>query len=532
MLTSIRKGVDSIFIRILLGLIAISFVGFGGISFMQGNSGGDVVTFKNTDSISLKQFLHAKHDHIRYIQRQNGITLTDEQIAELNIDNTILRDLIARAMISQLEEMYDFDISDEQVIKFVKQNPVFHNEEGDFNLERFKLIIRNSGRSEEDYLGFLKGQFTSETLSSIFQHGFPVPKMMVDNVANYMAETKTVNIYKMDLGFKDKTFKFEKPDEKFLHEIYNKNPKAFIIPEKRSFSYMKVSEQYLRKKVKINDNELKQYFEDNKEEFSSDDFKKAKKEVKELLTQAKLQELSSEFSTNLEDDVASGMNLKEIAAKYKLKTVSVDMKSKYDLSHSKKPEEIELAEPAFELSEGELSYPMEIQDQNIILLFELKAVTLARQREFAEVQGELTNLWKEKELMAYNAGKFNEYYQSNKGKGTKVALKKKGITLNSSKKLVRNELPLQDKLPVQLLTNIFLINKGEKTRIVQNGKDLYFAYVKDAKIDKKMAEKITKEAAEHFEKTIHLSIRESIIGYLAEQNKMQVNLPQKSGSEG
>ena len=83
MLAKIRKGSDSLVVRIILGLIALSFIGVGGASFINGNSRGDVVVFDNADSISMEEFQVAKAREVEAIQRQNGINLTDEQVAEL-----------------------------------------------------------------------------------------------------------------------------------------------------------------------------------------------------------------------------------------------------------------------------------------------------------------------------------------------------------------------------------------------------------------------------------------------------------------
>ena len=78
MISKFRKGADSLLVRILLGLIAFSFVGVGGAAFINGNSSGDVVSFSETDSISFEEFHIAKAKEIESLQRQNGINLTEE----------------------------------------------------------------------------------------------------------------------------------------------------------------------------------------------------------------------------------------------------------------------------------------------------------------------------------------------------------------------------------------------------------------------------------------------------------------------
>ena len=121
MLTKFRKGADNIFVRILLVFIALSFVGIGASSFLGGNSRGDIITFSKMESIPVETFLAIKAKEIDYIQRENSINLTEEQIKALNIDSEILQKLINDAMISYLAKTYDLAVSDELVINFVKK---------------------------------------------------------------------------------------------------------------------------------------------------------------------------------------------------------------------------------------------------------------------------------------------------------------------------------------------------------------------------------------------------------------------------
>ena len=45
MLARIRQGTDNILVKIILWLIALSFVGIGGAAFVGGNNGGNIVEF-------------------------------------------------------------------------------------------------------------------------------------------------------------------------------------------------------------------------------------------------------------------------------------------------------------------------------------------------------------------------------------------------------------------------------------------------------------------------------------------------------
>lgn len=524
MLAKIRKGSNSLIVRIILILIALSFVGAGAASFLGGNSKGDLVLFNDAEPISMEEFQLAKAREVDAIQRQNGISLTDEQIAELGIDNNVLRRLISDAMVKYLARTYDFDVSEEKIISYVKKTPYFRNQSGEFDLSVFKAAFHNSPRKENEYLDSIKDQLIYLSMESIFKNSFVPSLALKDNMVNYMAETKTIDLISTSLDHKSKNYKAPEITSEQLSRFYENNKMLFIVPELRNFDYIVADADYLKKKLQISDAELEKYFNENHDDFSASNFSKAKKQVRELLVQEKMEELASELAKNLEEDVSSGLNIHEIAKKYNFKVQSQKDISLAEMNSSSKPEYIELADSVFELIDGEVSYPIEIRDQNNILLVELKSITHSRQKELSEVESEVKKILHQR-LLAFENAKILEDFKKSydpKKKLNRSELKAKGIIITSNQQFTRAELPMQDKLPPELLKSIFDINNGEATQLVSDGKKLYFAYVKSSQSNKVKAKKIRENSEEHFVNVIKDGIFHELISNLAEKNKMQV----------
>ena len=523
MLAKIRKGSDSLVVRIILGLIALSFIGVGGASFINGNSRGDVVVFDNADSISMEEFQVAKAREVEAIQRQNGINLTDEQVAELGIDNNVLRKLINDAMIRYLAKTYDFDVSEEKIISYVKRTSYFRNAEGEFDLSVFKAAFNNSPRKEDEYLASVKHQLVSSSMISVFMDSLKPSKALKDNMVNYMAETRAVDLVSINLDSKPKGYKAKAITPEQLDKFYQDNKDQFVSPELRSFDYILADANYLKKKLEISETELKAYFAENSEDFSAKSFVKAKKQVREAFVLEKMEELSSEFAKNLEEDVSSGLNVAEIAKKYNLKVQSQKEISLAAMNASEKTEYIELADNVFELVDGEVSYPIEMQDQKNIMLVELKSIQQLRQKELNEVQGEVKKILNQRILAFENAKNLEAIKKTYDPKKTNIAdLKKKGIVVSVNQPYTRAELPMQDKLPPELLQSMFEVKQANATRLVTDGKKLYFAYVKSVKNNKVKAKKIKENSEEHFTNVVKEGIFHELIAYLAHKNKMQL----------
>ena len=523
MLTKIRKGTDNILVKIILGLVAFSFVGIGGAAFIGGNSQGNMVLFDKTKSISMEDFQIAKAREVDALQRQNSINLTDENIAELGLDNSVLRRLINESMINYLASYYDFDVSEELVIKFVRNSTFFKNENGEFDLSIFKNAFHNSKNREDEYLKSIKKHLITTTFLDVFMDSFNPPKVMTENMVNYLAETRVVDLLSIDLSYKPSNYKSAPLQLEQLEDFYQNNQELFVLPELRSFDYIKADRSFLVRKLKISESDLEQFFEENKDEFTEKNYTKAKKQVREALTSEKLEELTNELAKNFEEDVSSGLTLQEIAQKYELKVLSVKDISLADMSASSVEENIELADSVFEMIEGELSYPIEVADKNDIFLINLKKIIQLRQQSFAEVKSDIKNILEERMLAIFNVKKLEDVNTSyDPKKINRASLQAQGINILVNQSFTRAELPSQEKLPVELLKSIFTTDKDKSTPLIGDTKKAYVAYVKSVNNSKTKMDLIRKESGDHFSNVIKEGLFQELITYLTKQNNIKI----------
>ena len=523
MISKFRKGADSLLVRILLGLIAFSFVGVGGAAFINGNSSGDVISFSETDSISFEEFHIAKAKEIESLQRQNGINLTEENIAELGIDNSVLKKLINDSMISYLAKYYEFDISDEKVIAYVKKTSFFKNSNGDFDLSIFKAAFNNSRAKEDEYLASIKHHLITSTMLGTFMDSFYSPNMMTESIVSYMSETRVVDVLSIDLAFKPSEYKSNDISPQQLEQFYQENKASFVVPELRSFEYIKADRKFLEKKLNITEKDIKNYYEEYKDEFESKKFSEVKDQVKEALSNEKISELSNELAKDFEEDVSTGLTLSEISNKYGLQIKSANDVDFSQMSDSPEADYIELADSVFEMAEGEVSYPLEVRDSSEILLVSLKSVTQSREQEFKDVEKNIRDTIEQRDLALYNLKALKETISSfDPNKINKDDLKSKGIALASNLSFIRADLPMENKLPADLLKVIFSSEIDNKTNVINVDNKAYWAYLKKVNSSKMMADKIRKNAGDHFSNVIKEGVFQDLIAHLTRKNNMKI----------
>ncbi len=516
MLNKIRKAADSFIMRILLGMIAFAFIGWGSTNIFQSNNNPNLVTFSDAKNISEEDFLKAKAEQLTIIQRQTGTNLTEEEIKQLNIDNIIVKKLINNNMLNYLVKYYDLDITDDTVIQLVKKSPNFKNDKGLFDIIIFKSFLKNSYINEEHYLSSVKEHSLKNTIISIFLESFPTPEIMVKNIIDYMAETRNVDLVQIDLEKRSKNLRIPKPTADQLEDFYENNQQLFKIPEKRSLSYVKISSETLPKQIDNNDQELLDFYHENKEEFGDKSYIEVQKQVNELLEQQKIERYNVLLAKNLEDDVASGLSLKEIAEKYQLTIENIDYISYQDLSNNR-TDISQNADNIFELTEGELSYPIELVDKKTFILVEIKSIQASEIQEFVVIKDQAQKLWANQQVRKLNLKiieNIAKEYQPNK------KMNFPEVSIDQSASFLRSEIQNNKQLPIELLLVIFQTNIGSNSPVFQLKDKAYFAHIKSIKIDRIKAQEIEKNNKEDIINAIKNNVIDELINYAIKKNKI------------
>jgi len=521
MLNNIRKASNSLLIRILLAMVAFAFVGWGIKDVLQAKSNVDLVTFSKAKNISEADFLKAKAEEISIIQRQMGVSLTEEEINQLGIDNIVIKRLIDDSIMRYIVSHYGFDISDETVIKFVQDSPVFKNAKGEFDIEIFKSTFKNSYRSEEDYLLNMKEQMLKHTLVGIFLETFKTPELEVKSFIDYMAEVRSLDLVSINLKNQPKDLIIEEQTTETLSQFYENNKELFTLPEMRSFFLTKISAQFLQKKINLASEELLNFYNENKDEFNNKTFEQAKKEIIELLNKQKYEELAVEFTKNLEDMVAAGSTLNEIAEKFGLKSEDINDMTYEDIVNDETGIAI-ASDTIFELTEGEVSYPLELPDKSGIFIVELKSIKPSKIEEFTLVKNKVAKFYRDKYLEDFNLKVLTNIANEYKPSGiASKDLNANAISVNSRFSISRSELDSNDQLPQELLMSIFQIKKNSNSPVFRYGDKAYFAHVKSFKIDPIIARNIRKKAGDNILQAIQYGVIEELVNYFAAKNNMR-----------
>ena len=210
MISSFRNFAKTKFAGLLVFIIIIPFVfwGMGGM-FSSGNS-NNVVKINNTN-ISTQEF-------IEHINRSN---ISQQAIRE-NLDKNIIEELLSTLISTTLLdlEVKDFNIliSEETLLKKIKTNKNFHDENGNFERLKYEKFLLENNQSAPAFELRLRGRELQKNLFDYIGAGTTSPKFLTKKLyeeENNKLELEFINLsnfYKKKENFSDLEIK------KFINE--------------------------------------------------------------------------------------------------------------------------------------------------------------------------------------------------------------------------------------------------------------------------------------------------------------------------
>ena len=242
MLSSIRKFSTSFMGKIVIALIAIAFVvGFG----MSGSFSGkqNIVAEINDEKISTQEF-------INYLQTINITYEEMERVGKYNLLERILTNYISEKIVALESKKKGFQLSDRSLFNKLANDKKFQKD-GKFSETKYEKFILTSGLTKPFYENLLKENEIRSQLLNFYSGGFDLPIFFVDNL--YREENRSINVKYLSLT---KIYEKKLITEDELKKFYEKNKNSFE-ETKKKFRYLNLSPEILIGNKTINES----YFE-------------------------------------------------------------------------------------------------------------------------------------------------------------------------------------------------------------------------------------------------------------------------------
>lgn len=294
MMDRLREGVNSIAVKIILGLIILSFVFAGVGSYIVGGNNNAAAKVGNTE-IARGEFEMAYQNERNRMQAQLGDyfsqMLADPAYVE-SFRKSVLDRMINDVLLDQQAEALGLRISDAQVRSMILDMPQFQSN-GKFDQEIYQASLRRAGFSPDSFAEYMRRELVREQLLNALQTSeFTLPGE-VQSEGKLFTQTRDVRTITIDLNEFAK--KVDLTDEE-IQDYYKANPEMFTRPEQVKVAYIELSADELKKQIQISDEDVKKYYDEHLDKYSTEEQRRVAHILVEGDDEAKAQAILDELN--------------------------------------------------------------------------------------------------------------------------------------------------------------------------------------------------------------------------------------------
>ena len=158
MLEYLRNAAEKPVAKILIGLLAFSFVGWGVAEWIFGGTASDTTLVSVGDrDITINEFNIEKSRQLSMLSRDAQRDIYADAAAMRALDQQVLGTLATQAMVENRADDLGFVVSDAQIAREITLFPEFQMN-GQFSTYLFDTILARTGYSEAAFANVLRGQ--------------------------------------------------------------------------------------------------------------------------------------------------------------------------------------------------------------------------------------------------------------------------------------------------------------------------------------------------------------------------------------
>jgi len=266
MLSALRNAAGTWVAKLLLILLVVSFAVWGiSGSLINGFGDNSVVTAGNT-SVSPIEYRLAYDRQLAVMSQQFGTRLTREQAKALGVEDQVLAQLIAGAVLDEQANELGLGLSKDKLAQLTMSDPAFQGPDGRFSRQQFEQVLRQVGMRPEDYLENRGQVAIRQQIVEAVSDGLKAPDTFLRAVALYRGEDRTAEYIVLPKSLVEP---IEEPGDQALTAYFEENKATYAAPEYRKIAYISLVPETIADEKAISDEQVKEDYEKNIARFTT-----------------------------------------------------------------------------------------------------------------------------------------------------------------------------------------------------------------------------------------------------------------------
>ena len=267
MLSTIRSKATSLISYVLIGAICLSFALWGINSYFEGASQVDVAAV-NGDEISYEHYQNQLRNQQQQMRQMFQNNLPDDYFDNPAFKRQALDQLVNELLLNQTITERGYTLGDEALAQRITSNQAFYTD-GKFDDERYRRLLVSNNWTVQNFEATQRQQGAYEQIQSALERSFYID----DNELNDILALQKQKRHAQYFVIENNSFDPQISDDE-ITEQYEKFPDLYKTEDQIKVNYIELSVDSL-KQDSIAEDEIKQYYEDNKTSFSKPETRKA-----------------------------------------------------------------------------------------------------------------------------------------------------------------------------------------------------------------------------------------------------------------
>ena len=413
--------------KIMLGLIALTFIGFGASTVAA--PGSDYIVKVGDEKISTQ--------NVQAAVREEGLKSNQDAL-------TVLTD---RAYLYEGARAMGINVSLEQLKQVIMDDKGFQDENGRFNEQKFRNFLAQSGLTEDQLIENLRRQFELQNVANLAANGNIVSSQQLERIAKLMQAEREIRTAVVD----PRNFAAGiKVDDAALKAYYDKDKSKYLIPKAVKFEYIELSAKTLADRQTVSEEEVKKAFA---EQQSSAQPKQEVSHIMFALTQGgDKAKIKAEAEKVLAEAKAAPDNFAALAQKYSQDTATAQSGGALGVvdKSSALPEEFKAA--IAKLNKGDIALVESTAGFHIVRITNTQG-----QQSFDEAKASLEAELKQKKAQQALAQMRQTLSQTTFDfpDSLKAAAEKTGLPIQSHNEWLSRQNAVQQNIPAEWLEVLF-----------------------------------------------------------------------------
>ncbi len=267
MLSALRNATQSIFVKILLLLLVASFAVWGASGAFVSGSGNATVSFGDTD-VTLTDHRLAYNLQVNVLSRQLGQQITREQARAFGVDQSVLSQMIAGAVLDENARRMGMGISTDRLAQMIADDPGFHDTTGRFSRLALENALRQIGMRQEDYVRNRKALAVRRQFMDAVAVGSEPPAAFYEAFGQYQAQKRVFEYVTVGA---DAVTEPPVPTDEDLSTYYEENKGNYVAPEYRTIAVVRLTAEDISRPDLIDGAAVAADYEANKARYTTEE---------------------------------------------------------------------------------------------------------------------------------------------------------------------------------------------------------------------------------------------------------------------